>query len=84
MDTAASTGSGYQVSGSQGYAIVAGHGLHIDFVEEAGTEQLAVRRAVQGYASGEALAVDREVRLERGVIVADSHPFPLHEAPTHD
>jgi len=35
-------------------------------------------------ASGEALAVDREVRLERGVIVADSHPFPLHEAPTHD
>ncbi len=32
----------------------------------------------------EALAPDREVQLERGIIVDDSHPYPLQEAPAHD
>jgi len=32
----------------------------------------------------ESLSPDREVRLEHGVIVADSNPYPLQEAPAHD
>jgi ABC-type lipoprotein export system ATPase subunit len=32
----------------------------------------------------ETLAPDREVQLERGIIVDDSHPYPLQEAPAHD
>jgi len=32
----------------------------------------------------EALGPDREVRLEQGVIAADSNPYPLQEAPAHD
>ena len=37
----------------RGHAVVAGHGLHIDLVEEARTNQFAVGRAIQRDASGQ-------------------------------
>ena len=39
--------------GSQGHAVVAGHGLHINFIEQPRAHQLAVGGAVQGHASGQ-------------------------------
>jgi ABC-type lipoprotein export system ATPase subunit len=35
-------------------------------------------------AGAEILGPDREIRLERGVIAADSHPVEVEEAPAHD
>jgi len=40
--------------------------------------------ATTGAAGVEIFCPDREVRIERGAIVADSHPIPVEEARAHD
>jgi ABC-type methionine transport system ATPase subunit len=47
-------------------------------------ETLGITLIATSPATPDVLAADREVRLEKGVIVGDSQPMPVEEAPAHE
>jgi lipoprotein-releasing system ATP-binding protein len=47
-------------------------------------ETLGITLIATSPAAADVLAADREVRLEKGVIVGDSQPMPVEEAPAHE
>ena len=69
--------------GSQSHAVVTGHGLHIDFIEQPRTHQLAIGRAVQRNPSGQSnspqsrllceVAADVEDRFVQALLKSGSH-----------
>jgi ABC-type lipoprotein export system ATPase subunit len=46
--------------------------------------QLGIAVICTSHAPVDLLAPDREIRLDHGLIAADSHPVSIHEAPAHD
>lgn len=67
-------------------------GLHLEeadlrgFAEllRAAPDRLGIAVIATSRAGAELFGADRQIRLERGVIAADSQPAPVQEAPTHD